>query len=102
MSNTGTGVLERQETQEDIREPKKFKVIFHNDEKTTFDFVILALTQIFHHEVEAAFELTQKIHMMGAAVVGVYPEEIAEMKTLETLALAKEHGFPLKVTFEEF
>jgi len=83
-------------------EPKKYKVIFHNDEKTTFEFVIIALVSIFHKTPEQALDLTQVIHQSGAGIAGIYTKEVAEMKTLETLELASSHGFPLKVTYEEF
>jgi ATP-dependent Clp protease adaptor protein ClpS len=82
--------------------PKMYKVILHNDEKTTFDFVLLTLTTIFHRTVEEAIELTQEIHVNGQGVAGApYTHEIAEEKTLETVSLARANGYPLLATYEE-
>lgn len=83
------------------KEPNKFKVIFHNDEKTTYDFVIISLVTIFHKTPEQAFDLTQIIHMSGAGIAGIYTKEVAEMKTQETINTARQQGFPLVVTYEE-
>lgn len=82
--------------------PKMYKVILHNDDTTTFDFVISVLTTIFHKTVEEAVELTKTIHVSGQGIAGApYTREIAEEKTMETVAYARANGFPLTPTFEE-
>lgn len=93
---------------EEVREtikvqiPKMYKVILHNDDSTTFDFVIAILTKIFHKSVEQAIEITVAIHEQGQGIAGApYTREIAEEKTAETVSFARANGFPLTATFEE-
>lgn len=83
-----------------IIEPKKYKVIFLNDDKTPMDFVIEVLMNIFNHNEEVSQSLTVKIHTEGSAVVGVYPHEIAEQKGIETTSIARASGYPLGVKVE--
>ena len=85
----------------DLKEPKKYKVIFLNDDSTPMEFVIEVLTKIFKHNVETATNLTMKIHEEGSGIVGIYTHEIAEMKATETMNLARNHGFQLVLKLEE-
>jgi ATP-dependent Clp protease adaptor protein ClpS len=75
-------------------------VIYLNDEITTMEFVVMTLIQIFDHDAESAADITQKIHEDGAAVVGLYPFEIAEHKGVEVTVMARANGFPLQVKVE--
>lgn len=85
-----------------VQIPKMYKVLLHNDDKTTFDFVIRVLTQIFHKSVEEAIEVTQAIHITQTGVAGApYTREVAEEKTAETISFSRASGFPLTATFEE-
>lgn len=85
-----------------VQEPKMYKVLLHNDETTTFDFVIHVLVSIFHKTVEDAVELTKQIHVHGQGIAGSpYTREIAEEKTLETITFSRANGYPLTATFEE-
>ena len=79
-----------------------YNVLLHNDETTTFDFVIAILMRVFHKSAEDAITVTQSIHETGVGVAGSpYTHEIAEEKTLETIAIARANGYPLTPTFEE-
>ena len=89
MANTELEVIERVDETVKVHIPKMWKVILHNDDTTTFDFVIAVLIRVFHKNMEEARELTQMIHLTGAGVAGVYTKEIAEEKTYETLMFAK-------------
>lgn len=85
-----------------VREPSMYKVILHNDNTTTFDFVVLVLVSIFHRSLEDAAELTRQIDAQGQGIAGSpYTREIAEEKTLETINFSRANGFPLTATFEE-
>lgn len=77
-----------------------YKVIFHNDDKTTMDFVVMVLMRFFNHEVEEAVKLMLEVHNEGEAVVGVYPFETAEFKRDQTISAARP-TYPLMVTIEE-
>lgn len=82
-------------------EPKRYKVIFLNDDTTPMDFVIEVLIEIFKHTEETATGITMEIHTEGSGVVGVYTHEIAEQKAIETTNLARNHGFQLQIRLEE-
>lgn len=82
------------------KEPGKFCVIFHNDDMTPMDFVAQLLETVFHHDLNAARDLTIKVHQEGKAVVGLYNYEVAEQKSMEAVAIARNNGFPLAVSVE--
>lgn len=86
---------------EKIQEPKMYKVIMHNDDITTMDFVVEVLVDVFHKTVEDASAIMMKIHTTGKSICGVYPREIAEFKVFRTFQLAKQAHFPLLCTMEE-
>lgn len=83
------------------REPSRYKVVFLNDDSTPMQFVMEVLVHIFKHNTNNAEEITMAIHNEGAGVVGVYPFELAEQKSKETVAISEEHGFSLKVKLEK-
>ena len=84
-----------------ITEPKKYKVVFLNDNATPMDFVVSLLVEFFKHSEETAIDLTMKIHNEGSGVVGVYTYEIAEQKSTEASNICRSNGFPLKIKLEE-
>ena len=95
-------VIEKIDETIKVQIPKMYKVLLHNDDTTTFDFVILVLVQIFHRTVEDAMEITKNIHLNQVGIAGSpYTREIAEEKTLETVSFSRANGFPLTATFEE-
>lgn len=85
----------------DIKEPRRWAVIFWNDDFTTMDFVVEVLEDIFLKTRVEAESLMLKVHEQGQAVVGTYSYDVAVTRTEETLAEAREAGFPLKVTYKE-
>lgn len=102
MANTEIEVIEKIEEQIKVYIPKMYKVILHNDNTTTVDFVIHVLMRIFHKKLDDAVVITQSIHETGQGIAGSpYTKEIAEEKTLETIAIARANGFPLVATYEE-
>ena len=99
--STDTEIVLDEKISLDIKEPKKCKVVFLNDDGTPMDFVVDVLQKIYKHNYETATEITMKIHTECSGIVGVYSHEIAEMKATETTSLARNHGFPLQVKIEE-
>ena len=89
------------DTHLDVEKPKKHKVIMHNDNYSTWEFVVDVLKRVFHKSEEDAINITSSVHNKGHGVCGVYPFEIAEMKVSQVHALAKANGYPLKCTIEE-
>lgn len=84
-----------------LKEPSKYHVIFMNDNVTPIEWVIEILETIFKYSRSAAEDITLRIHNEGSAVVGTYSYEIAEQKSLETVTLSRNNGFPLQVRVEE-
>ena len=94
-------IEEKQTVKRKIREPKKYKVMVINDDYTTREFVIDMLITIFKHGESQAILVTQKIHVEGSAVAGIYSHEIAEQKALDATELARHHGHPLMLKVVE-
>jgi ATP-dependent Clp protease adaptor protein ClpS len=102
MATPEIEIIEKIDEQIKVHIPKMYKVILHNDDTTTVEFVIHVLMRIFHKKIEEAMVLTQTIHETGIGIAGgPYTKEIAEEKTLETTASARANKFPLVATFEE-
>lgn len=91
----------RDNTKIRIREPKHYRVIMHNDDFTTMDFVVDILRDIFHKDELEAERLMLLVHETGKAVVGSYPYDIAVSKVQSASARAKVEGFPFRMTIEE-
>jgi len=85
----------------EVKQPKRYKVVFLNDDTTPMEFVIEVLMNIYKHSEETARDITMTIHNEGAGVVGIYTYEIAEQKAVETTTLARNHGFSLQIKVEE-
>ena len=94
-------IEEEIETSLEIVEPTKYKVMLHNDDYTTIDFVVEILVGVFHKSVAQAEEVMMNVHTKGKAVCGIYTYEIAETKVYQVKELAKSNGFPLLATMEE-
>jgi ATP-dependent Clp protease adaptor protein ClpS len=88
------------ETDIEIPNPGKYKVVIKNDDSTPMDFVIALLMSIFKHSQDSATAITLKIHNDGAGIAGIYSYEIAEQKGIEGTLLARQHGWPLQINVE--
>ncbi len=85
----------------EIAEPQMFRVVLHNDDYTSMDFVVEVLTTIFHKSEPEAVQIMLQIHEKERAVCGVYSFEIAQTKAEQVKQLAKKNEFPLLATIEE-
>ncbi len=85
----------------ELEEPKMFRVLLHNDDYTSMDFVVDILVGIFHKTHAQAEQIMLQIHQKDKAICGVYSFEIAQTKVEQVKAKAKESKFPLLATFEE-
>lgn len=88
------------ESKEKVEEPPLFKVLLHNDDFTTMEFVVWVLESIFNMAEEQAVQVMLNVHLRGIGVAGIYTYEIAETKVEKTTAVAREHEYPLLVTME--
>ena len=84
----------------DVRPNPRWRVLIHNDDVTTFDFVIELLRTVFYKDAHEAVRLTNEIHESGIAVVAVTHRERAELYVEQVRSLARPRGFPLRATIE--
>jgi ATP-dependent Clp protease adaptor protein ClpS len=89
------------ETRDEIDEPSMYKVLLHNDDYTTMEFVVEILMIVFKKSPEEAVKIMLNVHHKGIGVCGVYPYEVSETKVKTVDALARENSFPLKCTMEK-
>jgi ATP-dependent Clp protease adaptor protein ClpS len=80
--------------------PRRYKVIFHNDDYTTQEFVVYVLERFFHKSETEARHIMLTVHHKGAAVAGVYTKDVAETKAQQVMDAARENGMPLLLTTE--
>ena len=90
-----------QKSEEKVSSPPLYKVLMHNDDYTTMEFVVSMLESIFHLPSTEADQIMLQIHMRGIGVCGTYPYEIAETKVHQVYVMARQDGFPLKCSLEE-
>jgi len=93
-------VVAEPKTREEVKRPPLYKVLIHNDNYTSREFVVDVLRSVFHHNETDATRIMLYVHHQGVGVAGVYSFEIAEMKARKSEELAREHEFPLKLTLE--
>lgn len=97
-----TETIERVDTDTKIEPPKFYKVILHNDDSTTMDFVIEVLTRLFHRPFDEAMDIMLAIHETGEGIAGSpYTKEIAEQKVEETIAFSRANSFPLVASYDK-
>lgn len=84
-----------------LEKPRLFKVILHNDDYTTMEFVVWVLMHVFMRSEAEAFEIMLKVHNEGIGIAGVYPYEIATMKSEKAMNLARSREYPLLCSVEE-
>ncbi|MDP3939620.1 MAG: ATP-dependent Clp protease adapter ClpS [Deltaproteobacteria bacterium] len=89
------------ERKKKLARPPLYKVILHNDDYTTMEFVVMILQSVFDKPQAEAVQIMLHIHKRGIGIAGVYTHEIAETKVAQVHALAEENDYPLKCTLEE-
>jgi ATP-dependent Clp protease adaptor protein ClpS len=95
----GTAVATR--TKVRLKKPRMYKVLLHNDDYTTMEFVVYVLQGIFHHSETEATQIMLHVHKNGVGVAGVYTREVAETRITQVEALARTHEFPLRCSMDE-
>lgn len=92
-------VLTESETK--LEKPKLFKVLLHNDDFTTMEFVVFVLQQVFLKSIDEAFAIMMKVHEESIGIAGIYTYEVATMKAEKAINLAKVREYPFLCTVEE-
>jgi ATP-dependent Clp protease adaptor protein ClpS len=96
----GGGVLTESRPGLDSSTPRMWRVLLHNDDFTTQEFVVWVLETVFKKASADAFEIMLHVHQAGIGVAGVFTREIAETKVAATERLAEQNEFPLRVSME--
>lgn len=94
-------INEELETKLALDEPTQYKVLLHNDDYTSMDFVVEILMRVFHKNLRDSEKIMLEIHHVGKGTCGIYTYEIAETKVHQVKELARSNGFPLLATMEE-
>lgn len=89
------------ESKRKLKKPPLYRVLLHNDNYTTVDFVVIVLMEVFNHSEIDAISITYQVHNQGIGVAGVYTREIAETKIAKVTRLARDFEYPLLCTMEE-
>lgn len=84
----------------ELKEPRRFKVLIHNDDYTTMEFVVEILMRVFNKSETEATVVMLAVHNEGIGVCGVFTAEVAETKVETVHRLAKRAGFPLRCSME--
>ena len=85
---------------ERLQHPRMWRVLLHNDDYTTQEFVVWVLETVFQKPRAEAFSIMMNVHRSGLGLAGVFTHDVAQTKVRKTQQLAEEHEFPLLVTME--
>lgn len=86
---------------QDVDEPSLYKVLLHNDDYTTMDFVIMILEAVFHKSNEEATQIMLNVHNKGVGVAGIYTRDIADTKVAIVHEMARQNEYPLRCSVEQ-
>lgn len=89
-----------EKTDQKLKKPQLYRVLLHNDDYTTMEFVVMVLMTVFHHQQAEAVRIMLQVHHEGIGVAGVYSFEIAESKAARVLELARHNEYPLQCSVE--
>ena len=94
------GVVTETKKETRLSRPRMWRVLVHNDDYTTREFVVDVLRGVFRHSEAEAIRVMMHVHNNGVGVAGVYTREVAETKIAIVEALAKEREYPLRLSME--
>jgi ATP-dependent Clp protease adaptor protein ClpS len=93
---SGTATISKQK----LKPPSMYKVLMHNDDYTTMEFVILILQKFFSKNFNDAQAIMLDVHKKGFGVCGTYTFEVAESKVAKVIKYARDNGHPLRCSTE--
>ena len=79
---------------------QRWKIIAHDDNFTTMEFVVRIMVQVFKKPVIFAEAIMWQVHNEGLSVVDVLPKAEAEHRVGKATAAASLEGFPFLFTIE--
>lgn len=103
MGNNNTNFQEDtyKKDKTELQEPPLYKVLLHNDDYTTMEFVIMILETVFNKDTGEATRIMLNVHHQGLGIAGVYTREIGETKIAVVHDMARKNQFPLKCSLEK-
>jgi len=90
-----------EKTQEQVKEPDMYRVILHNDNYTTMEFVVEVITKVFHKSAMEATRIMLRVHKQGKGTVGTFTYDVAQTKAQQVHKMARQRDYPLKCTVEK-
>ncbi|MEN8200607.1 MAG: ATP-dependent Clp protease adapter ClpS [Thermodesulfobacteriota bacterium] len=87
--------------QDKVQEPSLYKVLLHNDDYTSMEFVIAVLERVFRKNTSEATKVMMNVHQEGVGIAGIYTREICETKVVIVHDLARQNEYPLRCTIEK-
>ena len=100
QGSPGESILTDSRNEQKLERPRMWRVLLHNDDYTTQEFVVWVLETVFRKPRAEAFTIMMSVHRSGLGVAGVYTHDVAETKLKATREMAEEQEFPLLVTME--
>ncbi|MEE4242943.1 MAG: ATP-dependent Clp protease adapter ClpS [Desulfopila sp.] len=100
MSDTKRAESVATKRRTETREPPLYKVLLHNDDYTTMEFVVAILENVFHKSNAEATRIMLNVHHEGIGVAGIFTKEVSETKVSVVHELAKKNNFPLRCSME--
>ena len=94
------GTITQVQPEKELKRPRLYAVLRHNDDYTTREFVVQVLHSVFHRSEQDAIRIMLHVHHNGVGVAGVFTREVAETKMQRTQRLARQQEFPLRLTME--
>jgi ATP-dependent Clp protease adaptor protein ClpS len=94
------GTITQVKPEKKLKRPRLFRVLLHNDDYTSREFVVQVLHTVFHRDEQDAIRIMLHVHHNGVGVAGVFTREVAETKIQRTERLARQQEFPLRLTME--
>ena len=94
-------IVGKTESETKLQRPPLYKVLLHNDNFTSMEFVVHILQTVFNHGESEAIGIMLNVHRQGIGLAGIYTYEVAEMKVAKVSSTAQAGEFPLLCTIEE-
>jgi len=99
---SGVDLLDKEESKDKVKPPSKYKIVYHNDDFTPMNLVVISLVHLLNHDAKTAYQLMIAVHEKGKEIVkNGLSREIAETKTERVVQFFRENGYPLLATYEK-
>ena len=99
---SGVDLLDKEKAKNKVKPPSKYKVVYHNDNFTPMELVVISLMHFFRRDSQAAYQIMMHVHEKGKGIAqGGLSKEIAETKCNRVVQWFREQGYPLLATIEQ-